>query len=186
MKKLIFATCLILSILVVAPLNAQKSKKESKKEKKERIARWVDEQCKNQTLFVGITRLAPKDGVAQNIIYGNDGYFLQIEGDKLSCNLPYIAVKGNTGHLAYNTEDNLYLNADNQQFSIYGGWQEDKKMYAYQINFINYSKSKDVEKVPIVLILGIYQTGECIINAQWPGMNTMTYMGQMMEKPAEK
>ena len=171
-------------MLVIVPGYAQKKKKETKKEKKERIARWVDEQCKNKTFFIGITRLAPKNGVAQNIVYGNDGYYAEFKNGLFSCDLPYIAMQENIGHIAYNTTDNPYLMSKNQQVELYGGWQEDKSMYAYQITFVNSYESN--LKTPINMIIGIYQTGECVINAMWPGMDAMTYVGKLIENPVPK
>lgn len=185
MKKLIFATCLVLSMLMVAPLSAQKTKphKETKKEKKARIAKWVDQQCKDQTFFVGITRLAPKNGVAQSVVYDKSGYYIDFNKGVFSCSIPYIATKEKTGQLAYNTEDNLYLMAKNFPTSLYGNWVEDKEYYAYKITFMNENKPMTEGGVQIVMTIVIYQSGECIINAQWPGMDNMTYMGELMERP---
>ncbi len=185
MKKLLFAICLLFSLLMVMPIeaNAQKKKKETKKEKKERIARWVDEQCKNKTFFVGITRIAPKNGVAQNVVYDKSGYYADFNGGTFSCNMPYIAMKEKTGQLAYNTEDNLYLMVKDYPINLYGGWQESAGYYAYQITFMNETKSLNASSVQISLTIVIYQTGECIINTQWPGMDNMTYMGEIMERP---
>lgn len=185
MKKLIFATCIVLSMLMVAPLSAQKTKphKETKKEKKARIAKWVDEQCKEQTFFVGVTRIAPKNGVAQNVVYDKSGYYLDFNKGLFSCNIPYIAMKEKTTQLAYNTEDNLYLTAKNFPISLYGGWQEAQEYYAYQMTFMNENKPASEGGVQILLTIVIYQSGECIINTQWPGMDNMTYMGELMERP---
>ena len=187
MKRLVFATCILFSLLMVAPVYAQKTKpkKETKKEKKERIARWVDEQCKNQTFFVGITRLAPKNGVAQNTIYDKSGYYADFNSGLFSCNMPYIAMKEKTGQLAYNTEDNLYLAAKNYPISLFGGWQESEGYYAYKISFMNYNKPLTEGGIQIILTIVIYQNGECIINTQWPGMDNMTYMGVLMERPEQ-
>lgn len=182
MKKLFILTFLLIFAFLTIPLNAQnKKKKETRKERKERMMKWVDEQCRNKTFRIGITRLCPKDGVAQNITYGNDGYFVEFNNLVFSCNLPYSATTERTGIQAYTNQDNLYVTAKNQAVTLIGGWQEGKDYYAYQFNFWNNDVSEGNEVTPIRMTMYIYQNGECMVMAEWPNMNPMSYMGKLVE-----
>lgn len=170
-----------LAVLTVAFLtfsvsaNAQ-VKRETRAEKKARIEKMVKDGVANKNLFIEITRICPKNGIAQNVIYGNDGYYIRIAGNTISCNMPYI---GNNRSVAYGNNTDLNINSENQEMTLFGGWQDKDKCYAFQTIFWNGNKSEGAGIMQVTLVMQLYTTGEVFAKVDIAGMDSMSYVGEV-------
>ncbi len=184
MKKYLFLTIALFLMMFTYVQGYAQKKRESAKERKARIEKLVEDATKEKTFFVAVGRIFPKSGVAQNVVFSNDGFFFNVEKDKLSCNAPYIGQSERNANTAYNTQTNLHLFAENQIITLFGGWQEKMKSYVYKTVFWNNNNSKGVDAIQIVLTIQIYKSGKVYVKADVPNMEPITYEGEISEKPA--
>ena len=113
MKKFwTITTILLAAILICSPAEAQK-KKESGKERKARIAKMVQDGAAGRDFFIAVGRFFPKSGTAQHISYSKDGYFIDVQNDRISCNLPYVGQAERSSNTPYNLSNtNINICAD--------------------------------------------------------------------------
>ncbi len=185
MKKFFYIVSCFILLTFISPYAQGQTKKESRKERKERIAKMVDDLCSKRDFFVAVTRLCPKNGVAQNVIYTTEsGLYADFNVNRFSCELPYNATTIRSSTQAYSTNDNLHLSSKNQPATFIGGWQANYNCYSYRTVFWNNNDSEGVQAVQVTITVQIYRNGDIIMMAEWPGMEPMTYMGSIMDRPS--
>lgn len=181
MKKIL--TVLMIALLAFSTSAFSQVKKETRAEKKARIEKMVKDGITNKNLFIEITRICPINGVAQNVVYGNDGYYIKIFGKTISCSMPYI---GNARSVAYGSNSDLSINSDKQEMTLFGGWQEKDKCYAFQTIFWNGNKTEGPGSMQVTLTMQIYTSGEVFAKVDITGMDSMSYVGDVDQEPAAK
>jgi hypothetical protein len=181
MKK--FLAVLMVVFLALSTSAFAQVKRETRAEKKARIEKLVKDGVANKVLFIEVTRLCPINGVAQNVVYGNDGYYIKILGNRISCNLPYI---GNNRSVAYGNNSDININSDKQDMTLMGGWQDKDKCYIFQTIFWNGNKSEGPNIMQVTLTMQIYTSGEVFAKVDIVGMDSMSYVGEVDNEPAAK
>lgn len=177
MKKFLLSM-MVLSVLFSIPAAAQKQK-ETRAQKKARIEKLVKESIAANNYFVEVSRICPQNGVAQNVIYGNDGYYMSLQGSSFSCNLAYI---GGSRNVAYHL-NNLNISCKNQNITLFGGWQEKEKSYIYKIVFWNGDVKDSTEALQVTMTYQIFLTGEVLAKVDVPDMDSMSYVGEIAQRP---
>lgn len=186
MKKfLMTALCVAVAIMVFSPsYYAQKKKRETAKERKERIARMVNESASKKNFFIAISRYFPKNGVGQEVIYSTDGYFIDVQKDRISCNLPYVSKTASEWNQAYNLSNtNMNICCDNQITTLMGGWSESQKSYMFMSIFWNNNTDKDTQAIQVTMTIQIYPSGKVYAMVEIPGKDSISYEGEIDVRP---
>lgn len=182
MKRFLTVTMLLIFTLSLSAF--AQTQKESRKEKRARIEKMVKDGVAQKNLFIELTRLCPINGVAQNVVYGQDGYYIDIVGNTFTCNFPYI---GNGTRVAYgNSETNMNINSNHQIVTYFGGWQDKDKCYRYQTIFWNDNKTEGVGSMQLTITIEIYTDGAVLASLTVPGKDQMSYAGEIVERLAGK
>ena len=190
MKKILtIAACLAAAILVCMPAYSQKKKKETNKERKERIAKMVNDGASKKDVYVSIFRCFNKNNNFnfnyQTIQMGNTAYFIDLNKDHISCNMPFEGLAETKSRQAYSLSNtDISIVANNQITTIIGGWNEKQKSYLFRSIFWNNNNDKDTQAVQITMTIQIYPSGKVYAMVEVPGFESMSYEGEVVERPA--
>ena len=189
MKKFFtMAVCLLAAVMVCLPAYSQKKKKETSKERKERIAKMVNEGATKKNIYISVFRCFNKNNNFnfnfQTIGSGAEN-FIDLQKDRISCTLPFEGLAETKSRQAYsNTKSDFSIRADNQITTIMGGWQENQKSYMFRSIFWNNDSDKDSQAMQITLTIQIYPSGKVYAMVEVPGFESMSYEGEVIERPA--
>lgn len=183
MKKRFIAFAALLAVLAVSVQAVSQTRKETRKEKKARIEKMVNDKATAKIFRIDITRVCPKNGVAQNVVYSKDANYIEIYKDRITCNLPYIGGSERVQTAAYssNSTNNLNIYAENQICTVFGGWQEKDKCYRFSTVFWNDNNVSKPGALQVTLIVQFDKTGSALMMVQINGMDSMSYMGEISE-----
>lgn len=188
MKKFwaIITTVFLAIILISSPAEAQK-KKETGKERRARIAKMVQDGAAGRDFFIAIGRFFPKSGTAQHISYSTDGYFIDVQNDRISCNVPYVGQAERSSNTPYNLSNtNINICADNQIITLFGGWQEKEKSYIFRTIFWNNDDDTGNEAIQVILTVQLYTSGKAYAQVEIQGMELISYEGEIEPRPEKK
>ncbi len=190
MKRiLMIAACVAAAIMICSPSYAQKKKRETAKERKERIAKMVNDGAYKKDVFIGISRSFNKNNNFNfnfQTINSANSYYIDLNKDRISCNLPFEALAETKSRQAYsNTNTDISIFSENQVTTIMGGWQEKQKSYLFQCIFWNNNTDKDnAMAMQVTITIQIYPSGKVYAMVKIPGFESMSYEGEVMERPA--
>jgi len=190
MKKfLTMAACLAAAVMICMPAYSQKKKRETNKERKERIAKMVNAGASARNLYITISRSFNKNNNFNNnyntIGMGNTGYYIDLAKDRISCNMPFEAMADSKSRQAYShNSDNISIVSHNQVTTIFGGWQESQKSYMFRSIFWNNNSDTGNEAVQITMTIQVYPSGKVYAMVEVPGYESMSYEGEVAERPA--
>ena len=191
MKKVFtMAVCLAAAIMVCMPAYSQKKKKETNKEKKERIAKMVNDGASRKNLYVSVFRCFNKNNNF-NFNYQTIGSgtinFIDLTGDHISCNLPFEGLAETKSRQAYSLANtDISIIANNQITTIFGGWNEKQKSYLFRSIFWNNDTDKDSQAIQVTMTIQVYLSGKVYAMVEVPGFESMSYEGEVVERPAPK
>lgn len=187
-KVLTIAACLAAAIMVCMPAYSQKKKKETSKERKERIAKMVNDGASHKNIYVSIFRCFNKNNNF-NFNYQTIGSgtinFIDLTGDRISCNLPFEGLADSKSRQAYSLSNtDISIIANNQITTIIGGWNEKQKSYLFRSIFWNNDTDKDSQAIQITMTIQVYPSGKVYAMVEVPGFESMSYEGEVVERPA--
>lgn len=189
MKKIFtIAMCLLAAVLISVPSYSQRKKKESNKERKERIAKIANEGSQKKDLFIFITRSFNKNNNFnfnyQTISAATAEYYVDLKRDRISCCLPFTGLAETKARQAYSLANtDISIIANNQITTIFGGWSEKQKSYLFQSIFWNNDTDKDTQATQITMTIQVYPSGKVYIMVEVPGFESVSYEGEVDERP---
>ena len=192
MKRfLTMAACFAAAIMICVPSYSQKKKKETNKERKERIAKMVNDGASKKDVYITIIRCFNKNNNFNfnynTINSGTNLYFIDLNKDRISCSLPFEGLSDSKSRQAYSLSNtNISIKANNQITTIIGGWQEKQKSYMFRSIFWNNDSDTDKQAIQVTMTIQIYPSGKVYAMVEVPGFESMSYEGEIVERPAEE
>ncbi|MGM9774863.1 MAG: DUF4251 domain-containing protein [Candidatus Egerieousia sp.] len=184
MKKIFAILLVCFAVLSVSGQAYSQTKRETRKERKARIEKMISDKASSKKFRIDVTRVCPKNGVAQNVVYSKDANYIEFNKDRITCNLPYIGGSERTQTAAYssNSNNNLNIFAEHQICTIFGGWQEKDGCYRFSTVFWNDNNSSKPGAMQVTLIVQFDKEGSALMMVQINGMESMSYMGELSEE----
>ena len=189
MKKIFtIAMCLLAAVLISIPSYSQKKKKESSKERKERIAKITNDGAAKKDLFIFITRSFNKNNNFNfnynTISAATAEFYVDLKRDRISCCLPFTGLADSKSRQAYSLSNtDISIIANNQITTIFGGWSEKQKSYMFQSIFWNNDSDTDSQAIQVTMTLQVYPSGKVYIMVEVPGFESVSYEGEVDNRP---
>lgn len=189
MKRIFtIAMCLLAAVLISIPSYSQKKKKETNKERKERIAKLVNDGAAKKNLFIFITRSFNKNNNFNfnynTISAATAEFYVDLKRDRISCCLPFTGLSESKARQAYSLSNtDISIIANNQITTIFGGWNEKQKSYMFQSIFWNNDTDKDAQAIQVTMTLQVYPSGKVYIMVEVPGFESVSYEGEVDNRP---
>lgn len=175
MKRLIF---ILFALILFNPnafcQNTDKSEKTTKLTRAEKkavqvaqLASFVKQQISTGKIEIIINKIY---AIGENARYTNDGYYIKINHDTVSCLLPYFG-SGKTPIMGIQRQS---IEANMQKIALNGGWDNQSKSYIYSFSFIN-----DNSKYSVACTIQIYDNQLTRIQLGENGKDIMQYEGEL-------